>query len=111
VIQSPQNTFLPTHPNLAGQMSQVTAQLQTEFASKKDEVYTGVARAYARHFTEAELKELLAFYKTALGRKVLTEEPVAVEEGFKFAQDWSAKLSEQVLARFRAEMKKKGVDL
>jgi len=111
VIQSPKNTFLPTHPNFAKQMNDVTAQLQTEFAAKKDEIYTGVARAYAQRFTEAELKELLAFYKTPLGRKVLTEEPAAVEAGFKFAQDWSATFSEQVLARFRAEMKKKGVDL
>ena len=54
------------------------------------------------------MKELLAFYKTSLGKKVLTEEPLAVEDAFKRAQDWSNTFSEQVIGRFRAEMKKKG---
>jgi len=111
VIESAKNAFLPTNPNLSKPINEVTAQLRTEYEPKKAEVFTEVARAYARRFSEAELKELLAFYKTNLGRKVLTEEPVAVEDAFKRAQDWSNTFSEQVLTRFRAEMKKKGYDL
>ena len=111
VIESAKNAFVPTNPNLSKPLNEVSAQLRTEFEAKKEEVFTEVSRAYARRFSEAELKELLAFYKTSLGKKVLTEEPLAVEDAFKRAQDWSNTFSEQVLARFRAEMKKKGYDL
>ena len=111
VVESAKNAFLPTNPSLAKPLNEVATQLRTEYEPKKAEVYTEVSRAYASRFTEAEMKELLAFYKTSLGKKVLTEEPLAVEDAFKRAQDWSNTFSEQVIARFRTEMKKKGHDL
>ncbi len=111
VIDRARDTFIPTNPNLAKPLGEVAAQLHAEFAPKKAEVLNEIAKAYARHFTEAELKELLAFYKTSLGRKVLSEESAAVEDGFKRAQSWSQAFSDQVLGRLRAEMKKKGYDL
>jgi hypothetical protein len=70
-----------------------------------------VAIIYAQHFTEQELKELIAFYKTPLGQKMLKEEPVAVEASLKRAQDWSNAFAEVVLGRFRSEMKKRGHEL
>ena len=79
--------------------------------SRRLELANEVARVYARRFTEQELRELLAFYKTTLGRKVLTEEALAVEDGFKRAQDWTSEFSDQVLTKMRTEMRKKGFDL
>lgn len=111
VIESAKNAFLPTNPTLGKPLGEVTNQLRAEYEPKKAEVYEQVARAYAKHFTESELKDMVAFYKTPLGKKVLSEEALAVEDGFKRAQDWSIEFSDQVLARFRNEMKKKGYDL
>ena len=111
VVESAKNMFLPTNPQLATPLNEVTAQLRKEFEPKKQEVLNDVARSYARRFTDQELKELLAFYKTNLGKKMLTEEPLAIEDGIKRAQDWANDFSDQVLTRFRAEMKKRGYDL
>jgi hypothetical protein len=111
VVESVKNQFLPTNPQLSKPLSDVAAQLRTELEPKKGEIFTQVATAYARHFTENELKELLTFYRTPLGKKVLTEESNAVEDGFKRATEWQGAFSEQVLSKFRAEMKKKGYDL
>jgi hypothetical protein len=111
VIEQAKNSFLPSNPTLNRPLSEVAADLQRDFEPKKAELINEVARAYARYFTETELKELLAFYKTALGKKVLTTEAVAVEDGFKRAQEWTNGFSDQVLTRFRADMKKKGYDL
>jgi uncharacterized protein len=111
VIDTAKNSFVPNNPNLSRPLSEVATQLRTEFDAKKSEVFNEVARAYARYFTEQEMREMLAFYKTTLGRKVLSSESVAVEDGFKRAQEWSNQFSDQVLTRFRAEMKKRGHDL
>lgn len=110
-VESAKNLFLPTNPSLSKELNEVTAQLRTEYAPKTDELMTEVAKSYASRFSEQELKEIVAFYKTALGKKLLTEEPQAIEQGFARAKDWANAFSNQVIARMRAEMKKKGKDL
>ena len=62
-------------------------------------------------FTEQELKDILAFYKTPLGKKLIVEEPKGVDEATKRVDDWANKFAEEVLAKMRAEMKKKGHNL
>ena len=55
-----------------------------------------------------ELKDVLAFYKTPAGKKLLAEQPKIVDSSMKFAQDWANKLSDQVIAKMREELKKRG---
>ena len=38
-------------------------------------------------------------------------EPAVIDQGLKDAEEWSRKMSDEVMTRFRAEMKKKGHDL
>jgi hypothetical protein len=111
VVESTKNSLLPTNPNLARDLNEISVQLRKEYESKKAELVYEVAIIYAQHFTEHELKELITFYKTPLGQKMLKEEPVAVDESLKRAQDWSIAFSEVVFGRFRAEMKKRGHEL
>jgi hypothetical protein len=66
---------------------------------------------YAQRFTEAELKQIVTFYRSPLGKKLLTDEPALMDQGFRQAQNWANRLSEQVIARFREEMKKRGHQL
>jgi hypothetical protein len=108
VIESVKNSFLPTNPNLSRELNDVAAALQKEFEGKRNEVIDEMARAYARHFTESELKDLLLFYKTPLGQKFIKEEPAAIEEGFGRAKQWTDAFADTVMARMRGEMQKKG---
>ena len=61
-------------------------------AAPKSSIF--VARVYAAKFTEAELKELLVFYRSTIGKKFVAEQPAVLEEGFRRTQEWSAKISE-----------------
>ena len=111
VIESVKNMFVPTNPNLMRELNEVAVQLRKDYDSKRADLLTEVARIYARHFTEQEVKDIVAFYKTPLGKKMIAEEPIALEQSLKRAQDWANEFSEQVMRSFRAEMKKKGHDL
>ncbi len=111
VIERVKNVFVPTNPNLMRELNEVAAQLHKDYDSKRADLRTEVARIYARHFTEQELKDMVAFYKTPLGKKMITEEPIAGDQSLKRAQDWANEFSEEVMSRFRAEMKKKGHNL
>jgi hypothetical protein len=108
VVESTKNNLLPTNPNLSRELNEVSAQLRREYEAKKAELVYEVAIVYAKHFTEQELKELVAFYKSPLGQKMLKEEPLALDQSMKKAQDWSQDFSEAVLGRIRTEMSKKG---
>ena len=70
-----------------------------------------VAKLYAIRFTEQELKDALAFYKSPLGRKLLEQEPNLLDQSMKNAQTWADKFSEEVIAKMRAEMKKRGHEI
>jgi hypothetical protein len=109
VIESAKNTFVPTNPNLTRELNDVATALHKELDAKSNnEVVEQMARAYASRFTEQELKDLLVFYKTPLGQKVIKEEPAAIEDGLRNAQQWAQAFSETVMGRIRAEMQKKG---
>jgi hypothetical protein len=111
VIEQGKAMFEQQNPALGKDLATVAAKLRTEFAPRISEVNIEIAKAYAAHFTESELKEMLAFYKSPLGRKMITEEPKALAQAVNFAQQWAQKFSDEVLAKYRVEMKKMGHNL
>lgn len=108
VVESVKNSFIPTNPQLSGELNEVSAMLRKEYESKRSEMQDEIARVFTKHFTEKELKDLTAFYKTPLGQKLVKEEPATIQESLQNAQSWAVQFSDVVLARFRAEMRKKG---
>jgi hypothetical protein len=111
VIEQGKAMFEQQNPALGKDLTVVAGKLRTELGPRIEEVNNEMAKAYASHFTESELKGILAFYKSPLGRKMITEEPKALAQGMNFAQEWARKFSEDVLNKYRAEMKKMGHDL
>jgi hypothetical protein len=111
VVESVKNSYLLNSPNLSKELGDVALQIRKELEPKKDELYLIVARNYAQRFTEQELKDMVTFYKSPLGKKMLTEEPSAFDTSMQQAQNFATDLSQQVLQKFRVEMKKKGFDL
>jgi hypothetical protein len=108
VIEKSKSTLMQMSPNLFKDLNDVANNLRKEFAPRLDTLRADVARIYASRFTEQEMKDTLAFYKSPLGKKILTEEPAFVDRSMSAAQDWAIKLNDEVLQRFRAEMKKRG---
>ena len=111
IVETVKNNYLQTNPSLFKDLSDVAAQLRTEFGPRRADVLNDIAVLYAQRFTEQELRDVVAFYKTPSGKKFVSEEPTVIEASLQRAQAWSQKLSDEVLSRFRAEMKKKGHDL
>jgi hypothetical protein len=111
VIETVKNSFVPTNPNLTRELNDVATVLHKELDGKSTEVLEQMARAYATRFTEQELKDLLVFYKTPLGQKFIKEEPNAIDDGLKRAQQWADTFADTVMTRMRSEMQKKGHQL
>jgi hypothetical protein len=110
-IQRAKAIFLQTNPMLQRDLNEVAARLNTEFAPRTAGYLNDAAKAYAASFTEQELKEIVAFYKSPAGKKVITVEPQVFEKSMTELQAAGDKFGQEVLGRFRAEMRKKGHDL
>ena len=92
-------------------INEVTVQLHKEFDSRSNELVDIAARAYATHFTEPELKQILTFYQSPVGQKMIVEEPKAIDDSMRDTSGWADDLSVDVMNRMRAEMKKRGHDI
>ncbi len=111
VIERTKSIFLQTNPMLSKDLNEVATKLHAEYAARSAEIVNDVAKLYASRFTEQELKDILAFYKSPLGRKLIVEEPAILDQSMKNAQTWAENLSQEVIAKMRAEMKKRGHDI
>ena len=96
---------------LGKDLNEVAAKLRADYAPRSAEIVNDVAKLYATRFTEQELKDALAFYKSPLGRKLLTEEPSILDQSMRNAQTWANRLSEEVIGKMRTEMKKRGHEI
>jgi uncharacterized protein len=111
VVQKAKNVFMQTNFMWSKDLNEVADIVQKDYDSRLNGLIDETARIYASHFTDGELKDILAFYQTPLGRKMVVEEPKALDESMANAGDWGDKLSEEVIPKIRAEMKKRGHDL
>lgn len=111
VIEQTKTALVQTNPQLSKDLNDVSNALRTEFAPRRNEIFNEAAKLYATRFTEAELKELVTFFKTPIGKKMVTQEPQVLDETFGYVQQWAPRVGEDVMNRFRAEMKKKGHNL
>lgn len=112
VVDQTRTSLLRTSPQLAKDLNEVASAIVVEYAAKRTELMAEAAKFYANRFSEPELKEMVTFYKSPLGRKMLTQEPLVLDETFNYVQQqWAPKFSEEVMTRIRAEMKKRGHQL
>jgi hypothetical protein len=108
VVEQAKILFLQQNPALAKDLNEVAAQIRMQLQPRFSQITDEIARQYVTNFSEQELKDILAFYQSPAGKKMLTVQPKIVESSMTFAGDWANKLSDEVIAKMRDEMKKRG---
>jgi uncharacterized protein len=108
IMQQAYSAFLQQNPDLQKPLVESINTIRGDFEKRQPEIVGIMATTYASHFTESELNELLAFYRTPTGKKLVTELPKVLEESFARAREWGSKTSDEFIAVLRAEMKKRG---
>jgi hypothetical protein len=111
VVIKTRDMFMQTNFMWGKDLNEIALNLEKEYASRSKELLDGAARVYANHFSEAELKQLLTFYQSPIGQKVIAEEPKALDESMAMAGGWANDFSQDVVGKMRAEMKKRGHDM
>lgn len=101
------------HPDLP---ERVSSQLRTELIALFEEranaqggLIDRIVGIYHRQFTHSEVKELLAFNETPIGRKTLQVLPSIMSESMVAGQEWGSSLAPEVQKRVKAVLAKEGL--
>lgn len=108
ILQQSLGVFVQQNPDLQQELTESIKSIAPEFEKRVSEIIDIVAQVYASRFSEGELKDILDFYRSDSGKKLVTLLPNVLEESFAKTQEWGGKVSEEIVLRLRAEMKKKG---
>lgn len=100
-----------TRPDLIKDLNTVLEQIKPEFDKRTATVVDQAARSYAQRFSEDELKQIAAFFKSPTGAKYVETQPLVFNDVFVALQAWQKQLSGDMMTRVREEMKKKGHEL
>lgn len=65
---------------------------------------------YGKYFSHQEIKELIAFYSTPTGAKIITAMPPLMNEAMQLGQQWGMALGPELQARIKAALEKEGLD-
>jgi len=108
IVQQTKDTLLQTNLNYQKDLNEVAVIVAKNLAGREKEIGEGMAQIYASEFTEQELKDLVTFYKSPLGQKLLANEPRAIQSSMAYMNQWAQQFGEIVNGEFRAEMRKRG---
>jgi hypothetical protein len=75
----------------------------TEFKKeiKPESLVNLLVPIYKKHFTQAEIKQLIAFYQTPIGKKVTATLPAVTQESMVAGQQWGQQIGAKVVQQLQ----------
>src|SRR5258705_1089698 len=79
VVQQTRDQLMQSNLNYQKDLNEVAVIIAQKLAGREKEIGEGMAKVYANEFSEQELKDLVTFYKSPLGHKLLSTQPQAIQ--------------------------------
>ncbi len=81
------------------QMGGMVAEANKEVYKKEatesiDGIYSKMAEMYMEEFTHGEIKELVKFYNSDLGKKMASKQMMLMQKGMQLGQNWGMELQQ-----------------
>lgn len=96
------------HPSLSEKaLDALRVALHEEMQAGLNDLMGQLAQIYVRHFTDDEMRTVLAFYRTDTGKKLLAEMPAITKESAALGAAWGQQVGvaagQRALARLKSE--------
>jgi hypothetical protein len=108
LVEQTKNGLVQNNLNYQKDLGEVAVIVAKNLAGREKEIGDGMAQIYANEFSEQELKDLVTFYKSPLGTKLLASEPRAIQFSMSYMNQWAQQFAATIDNEFRTEMKKRG---
>jgi hypothetical protein len=73
------------------------------------EILEESAKIYARHFTSNEITQLIQFYQSPLGTKLVREQSLIVQEMTVVSSRWAQSVAAEAIREYADEFRKRGL--
>jgi uncharacterized protein len=111
IMQQIENAFVQLKPEHADAIKEIFKLASSKFTERKQEAFDQVSVVFAERFTAGELKEIIAFYKTPIGAKLIKAQPEIAQKSMAIGQAWGRKIGQDVEQEVRAQLKQRGIAL
>jgi hypothetical protein len=111
LLSDARNTISRQRPTLQADLDASLLTIAKNLQDADRELVDQIALVYAKKFSEQELKEIVTFYQSPTGKKMVAELPAVLKESYELMQEYSRKMSVEIMSQLRVEMKKKGHEL
>ena len=110
MMQELETNVTRTRPEIRDSLRATLKAIQPEFDLTAKQTYIKAESLLAAEMSEQDIIQVAAFFDSPAGKKYVQVTPVFLQNLADVTGAWREKLSEEILERARAEMKKKGVD-
>ncbi|MBV8796250.1 MAG: DUF2059 domain-containing protein [Hyphomicrobiales bacterium] len=110
MMQELETNVTRTRPEIRDSLRATLKSIQPAFDETAKQTYLQAETLLASQMSEPDIIQVAAFFDSPAGKKYVQVTPVFLQNLSDVTGAWREKLSEDILERARAEMKKKGVD-
>ncbi len=86
----------------------IKEELNLIFAEEMSKLIAETVPLYAKYFSHDEVKGLIVFYGTPLGKKSIQVMPALMNECMKVGQDWGQRIIPNLMPRLESRLKREG---
>ena len=102
-IQMMQQMMASLEESMPGIPSGFAPEFQKEF--NPDSLTAMITPIYAKYFTEKELDDIITFYQTSTGKKLIAVMPEALREIQEAGKQWGQRVGQRVMEKLKEKWK------
>jgi len=109
------NNLQASHPNISPKaftiIKEETGNMLADPSINK-QLIEMLVPIYAKYYTDADVRQMIAFYKTPLGQKIIQNNPAIAQASMLNGEQWGKDvLAPELVKRIRARFQKEGISL
>ncbi|WP_334176361.1 DUF2059 domain-containing protein [Pseudoxanthobacter sp.] len=108
VAEQTKALYVRSNPLLASDIDAVTNEVALSLAPQRRELDRTLEEVWANRFSADELKEIIAFYQSPVGKKLAQLSPEIVALSIGAAKQWQDKIATEMMTQVRIALQKKG---
>lgn len=102
--QAAEKTFRERIPNPSPKQIEALDGMVDDIDVPLDEMVNAIIPIYQRHLTKADIDELIRFYSSPVGQKLLREQPQILQEGMQAGAAIQQKRMDEFMVKVRGRM-------